>query len=87
MIGERMKWRDIVNQYPSRWVFLDEIVWEEEEEVNMESAILVEVTDDTHIDGVKAAFRAAGKRYLAERTTDDVNVGVIHCENFKLEVH
>ena len=87
MIGERLKWEDIVNQYPGKWVFLDDIEWEEEEKVNIVSAVLIEVTDDMHIDSVKAAFRAEGRRFLAERTTDDMNVGVIHCENFKLEVH
>ena len=78
-----MTWDDIVEKYPGKWIFLDNIKYEDDH-VDIESALVKDIANDNEVDDKRAFYRARGEKYVVRRTTDDINVGVITCENYRL---
>ena len=85
-MGERLTWDEIVKKYPHQWVVLDQVIYKEKEEVNIKSAVVVRAVTDKEVRSLEIKYIRNGKNYEVVRTADEMNVGVITCENYRVEV-
>ena len=67
-LGKWMKWADIINLYPNRWVFITNLKLDETD--NLIGGVLEVVCKDSEVDLVKDILTDKSKKGCFERTTE-----------------
>jgi hypothetical protein len=65
-----MTWKEIQEKYPDRWVALTDVTYLNNDNCNVESAVLVCVMSDEEYVAKRLFFINEGKNYEYTRTTD-----------------
>lgn len=69
-MSERMTWQEIKERYPDQWVALTDVVYVNNDNCNISSAIFVcAMSDDNYIQK-RLSFTKEGKNYEYTRTND-----------------
>ncbi len=84
MAGKRYTMPELKEQYPDKWVILDDCEWENQSTVK--SAVLVGVCEDSEISKIRMKYRHAGKRYTYERTSEGLAAPYIHAVNYEVRL-
>lgn len=66
----RLTWREIQKKYPDQWVTLDEVIYLNDDNCNVESAVVVCSMSDEEYINKRLYFMKMGKEYSYERTQD-----------------
>ncbi len=67
---QRLTWKQIRTLYPDQWVALTDVIYMDDDGINIESAIVVcHMKDDNYI-AQRLKFMNEGKYYEYERTED-----------------
>lgn len=70
MSNERLSWKQIQERYPDQWVALDAVKYLNDDDCNVDSAIVIcNMSDDEYINK-RLSFIRQGKDYQYERTSD-----------------
>ena len=85
-VNQRMSWNEIVKKYPAMWVFLKDVKYEYEGSPTIVSAIVFDTANDGNVDDKTDFYIDSGINFLSRRTFDSINMGVINCENYRLNV-
>lgn len=76
-MSKRMTWDEIRDAYPEMWVALDEVVFLNNDRINVESAVIVAVMSDDEYADKRLEYELEGKKYFYMRTEDsDLFCGV-----------
>lgn len=68
---KRMTWDEMVKEYPDQWVVLDDVKYiSEEDDINIESALVIQVVPDELADDTRLKNNRKGLRYTYRRTTE-----------------
>lgn len=69
-MGKRMSWKEIQEKYPDQWVALTDVIYLNDDNCNVESAVLICVMSDEDYIQSRLTFIKEGKNYEYTRTTD-----------------
>ena len=70
LLGHRLTWEQIRAEYPEQWVALTDVKYIDDDEIKVESAVVVCAMDDSGYAKKRLAFMREGKEYEYERTAD-----------------
>ena len=69
-MSERMTWKEIQEKYPDQWVALTDVYYLNNDNCNVESAVLICVMSDEDYVQTRLRFIHEGKDYAYTRTND-----------------
>lgn len=69
-MSNRLSWKEIQKRYPDQWVALDDVIYLNNDNCNVESAILICAMSDDNYIPKRLSFTREGKEYKYERTED-----------------
>lgn len=68
---KRMTWDEMVEKYPDKWVVLDDVKYiSEDDDINIESALVIQVVPDESANDIRLNNNRKGRRYTYRRTTE-----------------
>lgn len=70
MADQRLTWNQIRKLYPDQWVALTDVIYMDDDGINVESAIVVNNMTDNDYIAQRLKFIREGKHYEYERTED-----------------
>ena len=70
LTGQRLTWEQIRAAYPDQWVALTDVKYMDDDEINVESAVVICGMADCDYIGQRLKFMRQGRMYEYERTED-----------------
>ena len=68
LTGQRLTWEQIRTAYPDQWVALTDVKYMNDDEINVESAVVICGMTDSDYIGQRLEFMRQGRMYEYERT-------------------
>ena len=69
-MSKRMTWKEIHDTYPDMWVALDDVKFMDNDDINVDSAVVIIALHDEDYLAKRLEFELSGKEYFYTRTED-----------------